>query len=316
MKQMVFRWMAVFMAAVLLASLTACGREGEIEPSSGTSGQPAVSAGGGQQVDAEDGFPVQEENSAAVGSSSPAPDTQVDVQLEPSHPSGRAAQPAPENLPSTKAEILALYTRALNRAKSEKPAYKKIEYQEITEKNFDGRAINTALSLASRFMTTPEKANENPELHPKGEDTTWFPVYNGSAGCMIPAKSAHQAIQQASCKKLSNGNYQISITLNPETDPEPLVSYHGQMFSPASKKDIDAELEKISIVQAEHYSILYHDCTATLVMNPQNDQIVSLEQIMHCLITAKGAIQVGFIHIPIDGSASLRNTLRITDFQY
>ena len=309
--------MAFFVAAVLLASLAACGREKEAEPISDMSVNPEVSVGdGGQPADAQGGFPVQEESSVVAGSSAPATDAQVDIQIGHSNPFGRAGESASENLPSTKAEILALYTKALNQAKSEKPAYKKIEYQEITEKNFDGRAINTALSLASHFMTTPEKANKNPEMHPKGGDTTWFPVYNGSAGCMIDAQSANQAIRQASCKKLSNGNYQISITLNPETDPEPLVSYHGQMFSPASKKDIDAELAKISIVQAEHYSILYHDCTATLVVNPKSNQIVSLEQIMHCLITAKGAIQVGLIHIPIDGSASLRNTLRITDFQY
>lgn len=85
-------------------------------------------------------------------------------------------------------------------------------------------------------MTSPEKANANPAINQKGGDMTWFPVYNGSAGCLIAQGDADKAIQSASCTKLDNGNYKLVIKLRPETNPEPLASYHGKMFSPLSKK--------------------------------------------------------------------------------
>lgn len=297
MKKPWFRCIAMGMAAAMLFSLAACG--GEADPSAGESGnQPAVPAMGNTEV---------ESATAGETETAPVPVTEEDT----SQP--ETTEPA---LPSTKAEILALYTAAMNKAKSEKPAYHKVEYQEITEKNFDGKAVNTVLSLASKFMTTPEKAQKNPEIHEKGADVTYFPVYEGGAGCLIAPENAEAAIQSASCKELPDGNYEIVITLNEETDPEPLESYHGQMFSPLSRKVIDGELEKLSVVQTEYYSILYHDCTATLVVHPETQQIVSLRQRMYCLITAKGAIDMGIIHFDIDGNATLQNTLQITDFQY
>ena len=165
------------------------------------------------------------------------------------------------------------------------------------------------------MMTSPEKANANPAINQKGGDMTWFPVYNGSAGCLIAQGDADKAIQSASCTKLDNGNYKLVIKLRPETNPEPLASYHGKMFSPLSKKDIDNELDKLSIlIRVDHYAVKYRDCTATLICNPKTNQIVSLEQIMYCDITAKGRIKVLFMDI--DGGATLRNTLKITNFRY
>lgn len=252
---------------------------------------------------------------AVNGANSSEVQTTASSTQTPTQPQARdaAAQPA---VPTTKTEILALYTSAMNKAKSEKPAYKKMEYQEITEKNFDQAAVNIALSLASKFMTTKEKAENNPEMHAKGAEATYFPLYEGSAGCSIAPANADKAIKTATCRQLSDGNYEIVITLNPETDPEPFVSYHGQMFSPISKKVIDTEIENLRVVKPEYYSIYYHDCTATLVLNPQSLEIVSLRQMTYVQITAKGAIEVKPIRFEIDGTAALQNTLEITDFQY
>lgn len=294
MKKFGFRCASLGLATVLLSSLAACG--GTDDPAAESESHEAV--------------PAVAESVTAMGTDTAVPATEQETGA----PTTEAeTQPV---IPSTKAEILALYTKAMNKAKSGKPAYHKVEYQEITEKNFDGKAVNTVLSLASKFMTTPEKAMKNPEIHEKGTDVTYFPVYEGSAGCLIAPENAEKAIESASCKKLGDGNYEIVITLNEETDPEPLESYHGQMFSPLSRKVIDGELEKLSVVKTEYYSILYHDCTATLVVNPETLEIVSLKQRMYCLITAKGEIDMGIIHFDIDGNATLQNTLQITDFQY
>lgn len=314
MKKHGFRWISICMAAFMVLSMAACGGGGETDTSSGESGQSAAAvADNSETLDGAESESAGASASAADPSATVLPGESTTEQGGIPEPSrGEPTKtPQAEKLPATKAEILALYTTVMNKAKAGKPAYKKVEYQEITEKNFDGRAVNIILGLASGFMTTPEKANKNPENHPKGGDTTWFPVYNGTAGCMIAQKDADKAIKKASCQKLSNGNYEIVITLNSETNPEPLVTYHGKMFSPLSRKDIDAELAKISIAKVESYSILYHDCTATLVLNPKNNQIVSLQQIMYCKITAKGTVV-----FKIDGNATLRNTLKITNFQY
>lgn len=289
MKKLGFKCLALGLAVAMLLSLAAC-----------------------KSLSGDDGGNT---TTTAVNGADPsdAPTTMGNTQNAAQVQAREAAQPT---VPTTKAEILALYTSVMNKAKSEKPAYTKMEYQEITEKNFDQAAVNIALSLASRFMTTKEKAESDPEIHEKGADTTYFPLYEGSAGCLLAPEDAEEAIQTAACRELSDGNYEIVITLNPETDPEPFVSYHGQMFSPISKKVIDTEIEKLRVVKPEYYSIYYHDCTATLVLNPHTQEIVSLRQMTYVQITAKGAIEVKPIRFEIDGTAALQNTLEITDFQY
>lgn len=289
MKKLGFKCLVLGLTVAMLFSLAAC------KSSSGDDGNTTTTAANGANFSE-----VQTTVSSAQNATQP-------------QARDAAAQPT---VPTTKTDILALYTAVMNKAKSEKPAYKKMEYQEITEKNFDQAAVNIALSLASRFMTTKEKAESDPEIHEKGADATYFPLYEGSAGCLLAPANADKAIKTATCRELPDGNYEIVITLNPETDPEPFVSYHGQMFSPISKKVIDTEIEKLRVVKPEHYSIYYHDCTATLVLNPQTQEIVSLRQMTYVQITAKGAIEVKPIRFDIDGTAALQNTLEITDFQY
>lgn len=318
MKKHGFRWISLCMAVLMMLSLAACGGDGETDISSGESGQPAASVAGNDETLGGAESVSEEESASAADPSATVPEGETAAK-----PDGQAVSSneeatksvQSEKVPSTKAEILARYTSVMNKAKSGKPGFKKVEYQEITKKNFDSSAVNWILDQAGNYMTTPEKAHSNPEINQKGGDMTWFPVYNGSAGCMIAQKDADRAIQSASCTELANGNYKLVIRLKPETNPEPLASFHGKMFSPLSKKDIDNELGKLSLlIRVDHYAVKYRDCTATLICNPKTNQIVSLEQIMYCDITAKGRIKVLFMDI--DGGATLRNTLKITDFKY
>ena len=256
---------------------------------------------------------TQTPSTTAPAETVPAAQTTEAAQVPAPAAAAKAAQPS---VPTSKADILRLYTEVMNKAKSEKPAYRKMEYQEVTEKNFEQAAVNVALGLASQFMTSEEKAKKNPELHEKGAPAPYFPLYEGEVGCMLDPADAEKAIEKASCRKLSDGNYEIVMTLKPETDPEPFTSYHGQVFAPISRKVIDAEIEKLRVVKPERYSIDYHDCTATLVFNPQSKEIASLLQMTYVTITAKGVIDLGLVEYAIDGSAALENTLTITDFQY
>lgn len=285
MSSRLLRLSAVFLAGVLLLLSAGCGGEPQTQPPNTTA--PAETA------------PTTQTTEAAQA---PAPAAAAE-----------ATQPV---VPTTKADILRLYTEVMNKAKSEKPAYHKMEYQEVTEKNFEQAAVNIALSLASQFMTSKEKAEKNPEIHEKGAPAPYFPLYEGEVGCMLDPADAEKAIEKAACRKLSDGNYEIVITLKPETDPEPFTSYHGQVFAPISRKVIDTEIEKLRVVKPERYSIDYHDCTATLVFNPQSKEIASLLQMTYVTITAKGVIDLGLVEYAIDGTAALENTLTITDFQY
>lgn len=313
MKKRMLRWIAFCLAVVLAMTLAACGGQVEPDASSGESGRPAASVEGNSETLGEaESAPTKER---ASSSAMPAGESSAAAQEQP----GVTQQEKPteaaqdEKIPATKAEILAMYTAVMNKAKSGKPGFKKVEYQEITQKNFDSGAVNWILDQAGKYMTTPEKANANPAINQKGGDMTWYPVYNGSAGCMIAQKDADQAVQKASCTRLADGNYRLVITLKPEVNPEPLASYHGKMFSPLSKKDIDNELSKLTLLlRVDNYAVKYRDCTATLVCNPKTNQIVSLEQIMYCDITAKGRIKI--LLMDIEGGATLRNTLKITDF--
>ena len=318
MKKHGLRWLSLCMAAFMVISMAACGGGEETDTSSGESGQPAASAAGNDEMLGGAESESAEESVFAADPSATVPPGESATEQEGKPEPSRGAPtktPQAEKLPATKTEILALYTTVMNKAKSGKPGFRKVEYQELTKKDFDSGAVNWILDQAGNYMTSPEKANANPSVNQKGGDMTWFPVYNGSAGCMIAQSDADKAIQSASCTKLDNGNYKLVIKLRPETNPEPLVSYHGKMFSPLSKKDIDAELGKLTLLlRVDHYAVKYRDCTATLICNPKTNQIVSLEQIMYCDITAKGRIKVLFMDI--EGGATLRNTLNITNFLY
>ena len=131
-------------------------------------------------------------------------------------------------------------------------------------------------------------------------------------------------VKSAKCEVLPNGNYKITIVLNDERNPEPAAegtttspSVTGKVFSPLSKKDIDDTLTNNSIVTTIAsditYSLLYHDCTAVLVYNPENNHVVSLDQYMSVAISGQG--KVTGLQLVID-KQELNNTMKIYDVKY
>ena len=226
-------------------------------------------------------------------------------------------------LPSTPEEILAKYTVIVDKAKAEGPAHKKVEYQKIPEEkvNFEGGVFGKMLPLISNFLRTEEDANANPELWEKGNDMYWFPPYRVTKGCMLTDTSK---IKSATCTELPDGNVKITIVLNDETNPEPpsegstsCDNATGSMFSPIMRADIDNTLKNDGavkfIVKDVDFDLNYHDCTAELVYNPANDQIVSLDQYMHIFINIKSGTLIGMSAV---GNAELDNYLHLSDFTY
>lgn len=226
-------------------------------------------------------------------------------------------------LPATPEAILAKYTEVVDKAKSEGPAHKKIEYQAIPEDkvNFEGGVFGKMLPLISNFLKTEEDARANPEAFEKGNDMYWFPPYRVTKGCMLTDVSK---IKSATCEEQPDGNVKITIVLNDEANPEPPAegatscdNATGSMFTPIKRADIDNTLQNDGavkfIVKDVDFDLNYHDCTAELVYNPSNDQIVSLDQYMHIFINIKSGTLLGMSAV---GTAELNNNLHLSDFAY
>ena len=232
---------------------------------------------------------------------------------------------AETKLPETKEEILALYTEVMNQAKKDAPAFNKVLYQVLPDDaasrkvSEGGALVNAALNLAGNFMTSEKDAYKEPEVYEKGGDMHAFPVVDNKAGCLLTDTSA---IKSATCEKLPNGNVRITIVLNSEANPEPTksaakpVSNHGAIFNPLSKKVIDENLSGglVSAVFKDiTYSLTYHDCSTQLVFNPENNHVVSLDQV--CNVTIKGSGKAGFVTIAVD-KQELVNYVKVYNIKY
>ena len=293
----------------------------------GGSQQGGSSQGVSQQGDAQTGdfsrAVSDQGGDAQTGGSSQGGDAQTGGSSQ-----GRSQQGGSQSAKKSAAEVLKAYTVVMDKAKSEKPGFTKIEYQTLPSGPNErvvsegANLVGTLLNLVDKLgiMTTEDKAQ--PEVHAKGDDTKWFPVYQGQKGCYLTDANA---IQEYSYEELSNGNVKITIVLKAEQNPEPISngmsvppSNTGCMFSPLAKKDIDNTING-GVVQAViknvEYSLNYHDCKAILEYNPKNNQIVKLEQYMNVAISGSGKITFPPTKITID-KQELYNTLIITDFKY
>lgn len=278
--------------------------------------------------------------SGSTGSTATTPDANGgSTATTPSGNSGSTAttpdanKPADNNGGSTAAtktdkEVLEIYTTVMNKAKKDKPGYKKVEYQElpsdaqnrvITE---GSNLVGTLLDLVDQLdlMTSKEAAEADPEIVEKGSDMRWFPVYKCEKGCYLTDVSA---IESTKYEDLGNGKARITIELKDEQNPEPMAegastspSYTGAMFSPLSKADIDNTLNGgvvSAVVKDITYSLTYHDCTAVVEYDTKTNEIIKLEQYMDVAIKANAKVILSKINIE---KQELFNTMIISDLQY
>ncbi len=225
-------------------------------------------------------------------------------------------------LPTDTAEILAKYTELMNKAKTDSPGFNKVEYQNIPPEKaqFEGKVFNTLLPLVGNFFKDEETARSNPEIKLKGESMEWFPIYSNEKGCLLTDASK---IKSASCTELPDGNVKITIVMNDELNSEPpgaaatCDSAVGSICTPIEMQTVRDTLQNdgaIKLVARNiDFELTYYDCTAELVYNPQNNQLVSLDQFMHILINIKDGT-VAFA--TAKGTAVLDNYMYISDFQY
>ncbi len=244
----------------------------------------------------------------------------------PAQPQGGNDTPAAPS--KTAAEVLQIYTDVMNKAKTDKPAYTKIEYQQLPS-DANSRVISkgsglvgTLLDLVDTLgiMTSKESAEANPEVKEAGSDMKWFPVCKENKGCYLTDASKIKSYDYK-----ENGDIAtITIVLQDELNPEPMNEYDetyvsdtGAMFSPLAKKDIDETINGgvvQAVIKGVQYSLNYHDCTAILEYNTKTNEIVSITQYMNVAISGSGKI-LGVSQITID-KQELVNTMICKDFTY
>lgn len=206
--------------------------------------------------------------------------------------------------PSTKAEILAEYTRIMNQAKKDKPGFTFYEWQTLPDDSesriiTEGKAvIGTALDIASGFMKDEKKAKKDAAVIGKDSDMYCFPIRESDYGCLLTDVSA---IKSADFEQLPNGNNRITIVLNSEKTPEPVTdrhsdkapSNHGAIFQPLPRKVIDDVLSNDvigAITKDVSFSYTYHDCKAIVEYNPENGHIDNITQLSYVTITGSGLV--------------------------
>ena len=305
------KMLALLTAAALLLSLSACGgKNDETETVTDAPAQSTAAVTDSTELMTES--ESVEETSAEEETSEEASTEETSGEAEETSAAEKDA------LPQTTAEILAAYTDVMTYAKTVKAGFQRVRYQSLPKekRNFSN---NTVINIAANFMTSKEKAEKNPEVYPKGNDGSAFPIYGNKKGCLLTDTSG---IQSAKCEKLPNGNIRIVITLKPELNPEPTPfgaakapSYHGAMFGPASKKEIDEALNSkivTAITKSADYSLKYYGSYSDLEYDPETKHIKSLHQHCDVLVTADAELIFG----PFNGTCVLVNENYFSNLKY
>jgi len=298
MKSRLTKFLALLMAAAVVFSLAGCGKNTTTTTTAAgetttAAGETTTAAGETTTAAGETTTAAGETTTAAVTTAAGETTTAGEV----------TTIPVNVTMPKTNAQILAAYTAVMNKAKTDKPAFKKYEYQELPDgaqyRNISGGSavIDPLLSLVnSNFLTTESKAQANPGVYAKGGDMNAFPVKNATKGCLLTDVSA---IKSASCVKLSDGNYKLTITLNNEQNPahyrtgSTAPSKTGSIFVPLDKGDVDPQLSSgivKAVVSKAQYSMEYYNCMVTLVYNPINQRVISVDQILYNKLTMSGTV--------------------------
>jgi len=185
-------------------------------------------------------------------------------------------------LPQGKKEILAAYTKVVNKVKAEAPQYVSNDWQTMTNADMSGAMYGLVNPLAKNFLETKEQSTA--DTHEAGRHPKWFalPTEELKEGCVLTDTGK---IESASCKA-SGDNYVITITLVQETDPymdmknpKGVKSWHGRMFDVIDITQVVDYAKKIPGFNTSNAFCTFKG-TATLKYNPVTDQCVSLDHII------------------------------------
>ena len=203
-------------------------------------------------------------------------------------------------LPQGKAEILAAYTKVVNKVKADAPQYVSNDWQTMSNVDMSSIMYGTVSGLAKSFLETKEQSTA--DTHAAGGHPKWFalPTDSLKEGCVLTDTGK---IESANCTK-SGDNYVIKITLVQEKDPymdkgnpKSVTSWHGRMFDVIDITEVFDYLKKLPGVDANNAYCTFKG-TATLKYNPVTDECISLDHIIdvRCFLGTSSAKVIADYH--------------------
>ena len=207
---------------------------------------------------------------------------------------------APPALPQGKAEILAAYTKVVDKVKIDMPEYMSNDWQTMSNVDMNGITYAAVSGLAKSFLETKEESS--PGKHNAGDHAKWFamPTDTLKKGCVLTDTSK---IESASCKK-SGDYYVITITLVEEKDPirdmanpASVSGWHGKLFDVIDIVEVFDYLQAVPGVNANNAYCTFKG-TATLKYDPVTNQCVALDHIIDvkCFLGSSHAKVVADYH--------------------
>jgi len=210
-------------------------------------------------------------------------------------PEATSTEAAMPPLPQGKQEILAAYTKVVNKVKTDRPQYMSNDWQTMTNVDMSGFMYGLAHPIAMNFLETYEQSK--PGKQDKGHHPKWFALPTAEAypvGCILTDTSK---IESASCTQ-SGDYYVIKITLAQERDPTMNIDnpyatpgWHGKMFDVIDITQVTEYAKKIPGVDTSSAYCTFHG-TATLTYDPLTDRCVTLDHVIDVRVYLGGAAKV------------------------
>lgn len=185
----------------------------------------------------------------------------------------------------TSDKILAEYTTVMNKLKTDAPAFKYTRYQNLpTEYQNAGPIVEFVLPIIEKNVTS--KTAKEPVEYVAG-NAQELPLPGSAYGCLLTDATA---IKNAYCEVLDDDNYKIVMTIKDELNP-PELSAGATTSSSITNSvfdnyDVLNQITSISEVSFNKIDFNYTDCTVTLIYNPDNQKVQSINMTMNIDISA------------------------------
>jgi len=217
----------------------------------------------------------------AATTTEPAGDTTAPAESS-TEPTTAEVKTTKPDIPSGKKEILAAYTKVVDKVKIDMPEYKSNDWQTMSNVDMNRALYTVANTIARGFLETFEQSTV--ETHEAGRHHKWFalPTATHKVGCVLTDTSK---IDSASCKK-SGEYYEIKISLELEKDPvmnidDPYAckSWHGRLFDVIDITEVTEYAKNFPTLNTDNSYCTFKG-TATLKYDPVTNECVSLDHII------------------------------------
>lgn len=185
----------------------------------------------------------------------------------------------------TSDKILAEYTTVMNKLKTDAPAFTYQRYQNLpTEHQNTGAVADFVLPIIEKYVTSKNASEKTEYIAGNAQE---LPLPGSSYGCILTDASA---VKNAYCEILDDGNYKLVMTLKDELNP-PVLSPGATTSSSITNSVFDTydalnQITSISELAFNKIDFNYTDCTVTLIYNPNNSKVESINMRMNIDITA------------------------------